>query len=170
MFSNSFDCFNLKSDIFFSDFVVLEVKKIWMYKSNLYHANLTFFWNAPMYLGLPFRNASKFVIDERNMLKVSTWARNTSYTEPKKITHQFSNAFNMALTFNYCILKVTDAIVAFKGSGSLRGFLDLRFPENVKLLILCCWHSHYKGNTQWCPKKWLHFYWHVRCCHGDTGK
>ena len=27
--------------------------------------------------------------------------------------HQFSNAFNMALTFNFCILKVTDAI-AFK--------------------------------------------------------
>ena len=31
------------------------------------------------------------------------------YTEPQK--YKFSNAFNIVLILNYCILKVTDAIV-----------------------------------------------------------
>ena len=36
-----------------------------------------------------------------------------TYTEPQKITHHFSNAFNMVLTLNFFMLKVTGAI-AFK--------------------------------------------------------
>ena len=49
----------------------------------------------------------------RLILKISeTFGKNqcqVKYTEPQKIPHHFSNAFNMVLTLNFCILKVTDA-------------------------------------------------------------
>ena len=51
-----------------------------------------------------------------------------------------SDASHMIKHYNEAEIQITD-----KGLGLIRGFFGLRFPENVKLLNLCCLYSHNKA-------------------------